>query len=577
MSNANGFVDSQYVISPDKKWVAYLADAETDNLNELYVSKLDGSVIGKKISPAANDNARTIDNIVWSPDSTKVAYISDQEILHTLELYVSSVNGGIGVKVSADPQTGRENNTDLYNRMATSAIESERTSDLVQWAPDGSRIAYLADWDTNDIYELYTTTPDGNANVVKVSNATTSASLAFKNKRQSFAWSPDSSKIAYRLATDGSSKVQIYVADPTATSSTTQVNPDMPGLGETVYEFEWAPDSSKIAFTFFVPSQGDRALFVLPPKSHGANTVNWTPLSPQPTHASASEVMYFSWAPDSSRIAYVADLEGNASYELFTIQPGSTASNVRVSGDTSYQGLKADGSAAFSWSPDGQYIAYLSYQQYNNVQELFASTPDGSSNVKLSGPLSSSKNIWKFAWSPDSGHVAYIGDQNYDGVDELFVSPIAGASGSGPASNPRLNPDLVSGGNIDRTYLQWTADSQRVLYYADQEVDAQLEFYSSTRDGNTNNVKVSEPVPMSFANDIYPSLSACSGCHGSGAAHPWYAASASGTYNNMANESYFNNNFIVDKLDGTVSHSGGTYTSIATAFSQWISEGANNN
>jgi hypothetical protein len=218
------------------------------------------------------------------------------------------------------------------------------------------------------------------------------------------------------------------------------------------------------------------------------------------------------------------------------------------------------------------------------VRQLFASKADGSSNVKLSGPLSSSKDVWKFSWSPDSSHVAYIADQNSDGTDELFASPIAGArettdaDGGGPASNPRLNPDLVTNGDVDPGYLQWSEDSQRVFYYADQEIENEKEFYSSTRDGSANNVRISAPIAVSFANHIYPILNnECSGCHMPGEAYPWYADNASDTYDNMNAESYFAANFIVEKIDGTLSHNGGTFAATASLFSRWISEGANNN
>lgn len=578
MSNLNGDVDAQYRISPDKQWVAYLADAETDQLFELYVSRLDGVVIGQKLSPTALNNSRTIDNIVWSPDSTQVAYVSDQEVAGTWELYVSTVNGAIGVKVSADPQTGRESNTDVIRRYDTSpTVSAERTSDVVQWAPDGSRLAYLADWKTNQAFQLYTTTPNGNANVVEISGADAGAGIPWKNKRESFAWAPDSSKIAYRSDYNMLNIFKLYVADPAVAGAALNVS-DV-GPYDAVDEFSWAPDSSRIAYTIDNATV-NVGLYTVQPDGQARAKVSGMFL-----HASIPDFGYFAWAPDSSSLAYSADQNVNEKYELFTTFPDTAGNDTLVSGVTSYTGLQSTGKyREFSWSPDSSYIAYLSYQQQGNVRELFASKPDGSSNVKLSGPLSSSKDIWKFNWSPDSSHVAYIADQNSDGVDEVFASPIAGAretaetDGGGPVSNPRLNPDLVTGGDVSADYLQWSEDAQRVFYFADQEIDGQVAFYSSSRDGNIHNVKISTRFAISFAGDIYPGLTSnCSGCHNPGSAQPWYAASVSDTYNNMNAAGYFAGYFIVEKLDGTRSHSGGTYDSIATVFSQWIDEGANNN
>ncbi len=585
MSNTAGRV-AQYVLSPDKKWVAYLADAETDQLYELYVSSLDGTNVGKKLSAAATDSGRSIDNIVWSPDSTQLAYVSDQEIILTWELYVSTINGTIGVKVSADPQTGREGNTDVIRRGSTVAPLS---SDVVQWAPDGSRLAYIADWDTNQVFELHTTTPDGNANVVKISgpmvaSAGNGGDIPWADKRRSFAWAPDSSRIAYRADQEVDGIFHLYVAEPAVQTSPVKVSPNV--SDGRVQAFEWAPDSSRLAYAYSEPTSGDTRLF----RHLLGSTVSTIPLSPEtgPGQFGTGDIPYFSWAPDSSRIAYVADLRINERYELFTISPDSTLSNIRVSGgDNNYDGLEPNGSAAFYWSPDSQYIAYLSYQQYENRRELFASTANGDSNVKLSGSLSSSKGIEIYQWSPDSSHVAYVANQNNASYGELFASPIAGAretsdaDGGGPASNPRLNPDLVQDGEVSGTFLQWSADSQRVMYYADQDADGAVAFYSSTRDGNSNNIKISR---FSFATEIYPRMGACDACHESINSSEtgdfyWYKDIASDTYDAMNTAGHFNNNYIVEKLDGTRSHNAGgiTYYPLASMFSIWMSEGANNN
>jgi hypothetical protein len=574
MSNLNGDVDAQYRISPDKKWVAYLADAETDQLFELYVSRLDGSVIGQKISPTAINSTRTIDNIVWSPDSTQVAYVADQEITGTWELYVSTVNGAIGVKVSADPQTGREGNTDVIRRGDT----DDDSSDVVQWAPDGSRLAYIADWETDQVFELYTTTPDGNQdNVVKISDTGgKDQSIPWRNKRESFAWAPDSSKIAYRADSNTTTESTLYIADPTASTPSLLVSAYYGG--QNVDEFAWAPNSSYLAY-----STNDESLqvglYTIKPEGGGVIEVSGPFYNVKLWH-----IGYFAWAPDSSRLAYSADQNTEFLFELYTTFPDEAGNETLVSGASTYAGLspRTDKAREFLWSPDSSYIAYLSYQQTYGVQDLFASKADGSSNVKLSA-MTVSRYVMKFSWSPDSSHVAYIGGQNGEALYELFASPIAGArettdaDGGGPASNPRLNPDLVAGGDVDINYLQWSKNSQRVFYYADQEVDGQVEFFSSTRDGSANNVKISAPLAISFANHIYPLLTAdyCDKCHYSTSTYPWYAANASDTYTNMSNSGYFNNNFIVDKLNST--HGNGPYNTLAWLFSNWISEGANNN
>ena len=79
----------------------------------------------------------------------------------------------------------------------------------------------------------------------------------------------------------------------------------------------------------------------------------------------------FAWAPDSSRIAYIAAQDSNYE-ELYSSTPDGAANNVKVSG-----GGTVD---SFLWSPDlavTDLIAYLADQQTNNVNELYTSTPEG--------------------------------------------------------------------------------------------------------------------------------------------------------------------------------------------------------
>lgn len=72
-------------------------------------------------------------------------------------------------------------------------------------------------------------------------------------------------------------------------------------------------------------------------------------------------------------------------------------------------------------------------------------------------------------FSPDSQHVVFVADVASDEQDELYSVPI---SGGGPV---RLNSALVSGGDVQSFAV--TPDSQYVLYVADQDVDERADLY----------------------------------------------------------------------------------------------------
>ena len=592
MTNANGNATSQFRVSPDGEWVAYIADAEDDGEEELYVSRLDGTVIGQKMSPdLPARGGREIDNIVWSPDSNQIAFVmniragtsaGDGTYDATYELYVSTLNGAIGVRVSGDLAGGRESDTDVIRRENTSNTVSQRTDEVVQWAPDGSRIAYIGDFETNQVFDLYTTTPDGNTNVVKVSgtmvNAIGDDGLQFFNagsRRDTFAWAPDSQSIAFRAQKDTSGIFELYLADND--SAAEPIKLQSATGSEDVYDFEWAPDGSRIAYEFFNDSSSEYEmytvtpdLFAVPVQVSGA---------PGPSQFGTMEIAYFAWSPDSTTLAYTADQRINSVYDLYVSAPDTSVGNLQISPDISGRdGLISNGDVAFEWSADSSKIAYLSNQDSSSVRELYVSTPDASVNEKLSGSLGSGQGITEYEWSPDSMTVAYIANQDTSGIREIYAS-----DAMAPVNNRKLNPTLVTGGNVDDDFLQWSDDSSRVLYLADQDIDEEIEFYSSTRDGLTNTkisdaVVVPPPAPKSFSSDIFPQMSGCNSCH----THSWFnAGDASQTRADMAAAGRFDvsgtSYFIVRKLNGEIGHSGGTFPSLATDFQTWIDEGANDN
>ena len=74
----------------------------------------------------------------------------------------------------------------------------------------------------------------------------------------------------------------------------------------------------------------------------------------------------------------------------------------------------------FVWAPDSSRIAYIADQDTNDTDELYTSLPDGSNNVKVNGAFVSDGNILSFKWAPDSSRIAYVADQDTDEKDELL-------------------------------------------------------------------------------------------------------------------------------------------------------------
>ena len=69
---------------------------------------------------------------------------------------------------------------------------------------------------------------------------------------------------------------------------------------------------------------------------------------------------------------------------------------VKVSGVPTFGGLRLTN--AFAWAPDSSRLAYIA-RQSSNSEELYSSTPDGKVNDTVAPvPLPSGGNVFSFLW-----------------------------------------------------------------------------------------------------------------------------------------------------------------------------------
>jgi hypothetical protein len=402
--------------APDSSRIAYIADQNTAGVFELFTSTPDGienDMISDLPDPTLNPG-RDVQDFEWEPNTTLIAYVADQDTNDTFELYVSPSDSNIGNrKVSGIPMVG----TGIREISPIPSLEY-----LFGWAPDNSRLAYIADQDTLNVFELYTSTPDG------ASTLSVSGPMGADGDVDEFAWAPNSSKIAYLADQLNSIGIELYTTFPNA-SGTFLKNSSGLILGSNVVGLEWAPDSSRIAFI----ANKIVSMFAL----YTTSPSNSTNVLVSSGGLIDSEVIAFSWAPDSSMIAYIADDFSINEIELFTTLP-ATPFVTRISGD-----LIAEGDVIeFDWAPNSSRVAYISDQDTNDVFELYSSTPDGKINDILSEVSVFGGDVQEFKWAPDASGVGYRSDQDSDNVIELFASQPNGDE------NTKLSGNLVRDGDV---------------------------------------------------------------------------------------------------------------------------------
>ncbi len=288
---------------------------------------------------------------IWSPDGSKVAFVSD---------FTNAGHGERNVFVMSTTATGQDVN--LATQITHYSSGNKQIDDLA-WSPDGSRIAYTRGNNSGDD-SIWVVNADG--------TTTFPLEIGGTGAKRHPTWSPDSSKIAYAVVKNAPE--QIYVAPSTGGIGPPLTN----GVG---HEPTWSPNGSRIAFdAYHSGGFGYVDLHIVSPDGSG------TPLIVPPSPY--TEWTFNAWSPDGGRIAYRATAASGATVYRVMNADGSGDHPVASPGE---------GDARYaSWSPDGSRIVYEGALIGNiGARNLYLANADGSGGAQ---PLTSDGKSKDPAW-----------------------------------------------------------------------------------------------------------------------------------------------------------------------------------
>ena len=156
---------------------------------QIFKSPANGSnKAGTRLSPAGSDTSYTDESPAWSPDGTKIAFVSTQD----------NANSDI-LKMNPDG-SGRSN--------LTTAGTLDAVASSPSWSPDGARIAFQTS-------EAAGRPSDNNENIwtITAAGAGEQQVTASTDNEVEPAWSPDGDLIAYRRADTGGDKLYAIASD----------------------------------------------------------------------------------------------------------------------------------------------------------------------------------------------------------------------------------------------------------------------------------------------------------------------------------------------------------------------------
>jgi len=258
--------------------IAFVSDR--DGNFEIYSMNPDGS----GVVPLTTDSGEDW-NPAWSPDGNKLAFASTRS--GNFDIWVMNSDGGGLTQVTDD-------------------AASDHTP---TWSPDGTEIAFTSTRTGGE--DIYKTNSDGSGVDMRLTEDPALDAAP--------AWSPDGSKIAFRSLREG--YWEIFTMDPDGSNET-----ELPHW-DNKYEVKlsWAPDGSKLVYQNNPPDLTSIEVFTV--NADGTNRTNIT--------NNAATDGYPSWSPDSGRIAFATDRDGD--FEVYTMTP-SGSGLTRLTNDPSFDG-----------------------------------------------------------------------------------------------------------------------------------------------------------------------------------------------------------------------------------------------
>ncbi len=414
-------VFDNYEILPDQSGVVYLADQDTDNVIELYLVKFNNPGMSIRLSPplTALPHVSTLSTSFHIiPDGSGVVYRADQERDDVVELYwVKFSNPGTSTKLNGPLVAGGNVST-------------------VETLPNGSGVVYVADQDTDEKSELF---------LVRFTSPGVSQKLnqPLANDRDVFGPHvlPDSTGVVY-LANETSTLSELYRVLFSAPGSSIKLNgPFARPASSIIVSPTITPDGTSVVF--FGPGDPGPGLelYRVSLANPGVNIkLNGT------LATGLTAVLRYVLLPDSSGLIYFADQDTDDVFELYRTNFATPGTAVKISGPA--LGNQRFG-PLFTVAPDSKSVVYAVYlgPLQAELRHVNLATP-GVTTLLQGPPLtfafgpSGGVAAAKLGVTPDSTGFLYVGHETA-GVDELFQVNFAT-----PTTATKHNAPLVTNGDV---------------------------------------------------------------------------------------------------------------------------------
>ena len=358
----NGLKDVHaFKVIPDGSGVVYLADQDTDGVNELYLVRFASPGVITKLNPTLTPNGDVLDFNVTA-NSTRVIYRADQDIDSVVELYQTVLATVSNSKLHADYSAGHA--VTEFKLLANSA-----------------GVLYTANQTTSTVVELFETLFAGGT-----TGATVNDGLVSGGNVIDFALSPDSNRIVYRADQETVGVIELYLVELASLTNSVKLNGTLPANGNVDSRYAVTPDSASVVYVADQDQDAQMELY----RTVFSGLANTRLLPGLITRSKA--VSAIGTIPDSSGMAYIADQDTAGTREVYRVlfaDPGATTklSPVPMAGD----GIE------IVVESDSRSVIYRADQTTLGTIELYRTYFSTLGNTKLNAPLASGRSVTGFA------------------------------------------------------------------------------------------------------------------------------------------------------------------------------------
>ncbi len=390
-----------------------------------------------------------------SPDSTQVLFRAGVIGPSRYELLRVPIDGGPWTRVNAIGPSGGD------------VREGWRCTS------DGSRVVYVADFTTNNVWELYS------ARLDTVETHTTLSGPAIANSEVEAFWiAPDEQSVVYTANHAGLGRRELFSAPIDGSAPAVEIG-DWDG-GREALDVAVTSDASTVVFRADRDVNNRYELYRVP-LAGGATPVRLSQAF------STGDVDAFVLSPDDSTVVFRGDLD-TAEPELWSVPlVGGAPQPVN-------DPLPTGGSVEeFAVTADSARIVYRADQNVALRSELFSAPLDASqAPVGLNlAPVAGGSVQSPWELTADGASVVFRADLDTAGQVELYRASVLGAD----VSHQRLSAPLPTRAR-DVLSFQLATDGLRATYLADVFANGDYDLFSVPLDASVAPVQLNAPFPL---------------------------------------------------------------------------------